>query len=207
MHKLSKAVLYTGKILFGLVILWIISYFLINITIIQITKKSIIQASTVTTILDYVVIPWASVQGLRLSPILQDRVETAIHLYQNKKAKKIIISWDNREKNYKEVDAMYNYLLDRGVLAIDIIKDTKWYDTFETMYNIKHADYKTGTIGIVTQNYHLPRAIFIANALWLEVIGVESDRTTYIHEESYRLRETFARIKSLLEIIRYYIKW
>lgn len=162
------------------------------------------QVEDITTQLDAVVILWASVQWLQLSPILQDRVETWIQMYQRGKAKKIIISGDNGKKYYNEVDAMFAYLRNRKIPADDIIIDTNWFNTFLSISNIKQ-DSTITKIGIVTQEFHLPRALFIAQWIWFDTIGIISDRASYLNSEAFEQRESFARIKAFFQVIWWHI--
>lgn len=205
--KASHIIKKTWLALMILIALSIVAFLAINFIIIQSTKNDIIQIQRITTPLDITIVLGASVEWLQLSPILQDRIETAIELYQAKKTKKIFISWDNGKKYYNEVDAMHNYLRNRGIPEADIITDTGWFTTYQSINNFKKVLNKNhfSDIWIITQAFHLPRAIFIAKALWIEAIGIPSDRAVYKEETTYQKRESLARIKSIFDIIMHYV--
>lgn len=186
--------------LFDVLTLFTLFFIGINLAIMYGTRSSIVQVENISAPLDAVVVLWASVQWLQLSPILQDRVETAIQMYQRGKTKKIIISWDNGKKYYNEVDAMYTYLLNRGIPVKDIIIDELGYNTYRSITHVESYE-NIKTIGIVTQNFHLPRALFIAQWIWLNSVWIVSDRASYFNTQKYELRESFARIKGFFQVI------
>ncbi len=193
-----------SRVFIDLLVLSIIFFIGINATIILGTRSSIVQVQNINQQLEAVLVLGASVQWLQLSPILQDRVETAIQLYKSQKTKKIIISWDNTKKYYNEVDAMYNYIINRGIPAEDIITDTSGTDTYQSMIHLRKMWY-TSTIWIITQNFHLPRALFIAQFIWMHAIGISSDRASYDNNEQYEVRESFARLKAVFDALWYYV--
>lgn len=204
MKKITKILYYISIRLLDLIILGIIFFFGMNYAIVSGTRKDIAPVEDITGTVDAVLILGASVQWLQLSPILQDRVETGIQMYQRKKAKKVIISWDNWKKYYNEVDAMFAYVRNRGVPVEDIIVDVQWYNTFDSIAHVTNIPNIT-TLGIVTQNFHLPRSLFIAQWIGLHSIGIVSDRASYINSDKYEVRESFARIKAFFQVIRWYI--
>ncbi len=204
MKKVTKILKNIGIRLLDLIILWILFFFGINYAIVSGTRKDIASVEDISGTVDAVLVLWASVQGLQLSPILQDRVETGIQMYQRKKAKKIIISWDNGKKYYNEVDAMFAYIRNRWVPVEDIVVDVQWYNTFDSIAHVTSISNIT-TLWIVTQNFHLPRSLFIAQGIGLDSIGIVSDRASYINSDKYELRESFARIKAFFQVIAWYI--
>lgn len=133
--------------------------------------------------------------------ILQDRVTTAVNLYFSGKVKKLLMSGDNRFVDYNEPGSMRAFAISRGVPEEDIVLDyagRRTYDTCyraRTIFGIDHAL-------LVSQNYHLPRAIFTCNALGLRVTGISADRRVY-RSNSYRywtLREVPATLVALWEV-------
>ena len=185
------------------IIICILFFFGINIAIVRWTQGSIIKSQDIDGQYDVVLVPGASVEWLRLSPVLQDRIETAIQMYNNKKTLKVMISWDTWKKNYDEVKAMQVYLRNRGIPPSDILVDTQWSTTFDSVFHLTLFTFKR--IAITTQAFHLPRAIFIAQSLWLSVDWIVSDRSTYKDEGKYERRESFSRIKAFLDVLWYYI--
>lgn len=125
-------------------------------------------------------------------------------MYQRGKAKKIIISWDNGKRYYNEVDAMYAYMRNRWVPPEDIITDSNWLNTYLSIANTKQLiDIKT--LGIVTQEFHLPRAIFIAQWIGIDAVGIVSDRASYNNSDKFETREMFARIKAFFQVVWWHI--
>ena len=135
-----------------------------------------------------------------LSDILEDRVKTGIALYNNGVSDKILMSGDNGRVNYNEVDAMKRYAVARGVDAEDIHTDHAGFSTYDTMYRARDV-FEAKTVIIVTQKFHLSRAVFIARSLGLDAYGVESDLRTYTSESYNNLRELAARVKSVYSVI------
>lgn len=207
MIRLSRFIQYISGALLGVIVLGIMLSMAINAIVLVSTQKKIVKLHNIQEPLDAVVVLGASVVWLQLSPILQDRVETAIRLYQEGKTKKIVISGDNGKKYYNEVDAMENYLRNRWIPTTDIIADKKWFNTFESIYNIWTItnSHNLEKIGVVTQDFHLPRALFIATSLGIDAVGISSDRASYNKKEVYEKREFLARIKSVFDIIQFHI--
>ncbi len=112
------------------------------------------------------------------SPVLEDRVATAAELYFSKKVEKLLMSGDNRFLDYNEPGAMLNYALKLGVPRADIVLDYAGRRTYDTCYRAKVIFGVSAAI-LVTQDFHLPRALFTCNALGLPAVGVSADRRPY----------------------------
>ncbi len=138
-----------------------------------------------------------------VSHMLSDRLTVGYELYQADKAPKIIVSGDHGRKDYDEVNAMKAFLKDKQVPAEDIFMDHAGFSTYESMYRARDI-FKAQKVIIVTQEYHLKRAVFIARELGLEAYGVASDKRYYLVMEQYKLREIAARNKDffLAKIIK-----
>lgn len=139
-----------------------------------------------------------------LSNMLKDRVMVGYDLYVQGQAPKIIVSGDHGRKNYDEVNTMKNFLKSEGVTGQDIFMDHAGFSTYESLYRARDI-FQTRKVIIVTQRYHLLRAIFIARELGLEAYGVASDLHDYGPVmTSYELREMAARNKDfwLAKIIK-----
>lgn len=134
------------------------------------------------------------------SAILQDRLDTAIALYENGVAPKLIMSGDNSESSYNEVMAMCNYAIDQGVPARDIFCDHAGLSTYDSMYRLRHV-FGAQRAVIVTQEYHLYRALYDARGFGIDVLGVSSTKRTYQNMDSYEKREFFARIKDFAGVL------
>lgn len=135
-----------------------------------------------------------------LSPILKDRVDTAYELYQAGKVKRFLLSGDHGQDNYDEVNAMKDYLNAKGVSDEAIFLDHAGFDTYDSMYRAKII-FKVDSAIVVTQRFHLPRALYIARALDLNYIGVSADKRNYQYLESLERREKIANIKAYWEVL------
>lgn len=126
--------------------------------------------------------------------MLRDRLDRGIELYKNGAAPKIIMSGDHGTVEYDEVNAMKQYAIDNGVPSCDIFMDHAGFSTYESIYRAKEV-FAAEKIIIVTQEYHLTRALYIADRLGVDAYGVASDYHTYSGQTSRDLREILARNK------------
>lgn len=130
-----------------------------------------------------------------LSFMLNDRLDQAYELYRLGKAGKVIVSGDHGQKDYDEVNTMKKYLIARGVPPEDVFMDHAGFNTYESVYRARDI-FQVKKVIIVTQEYHLARAVFIAKELGLQACGVAADLHDYGEVMTvYRLRETAARNK------------
>lgn len=136
----------------------------------------------------------------RMSDILKDRVLTALELYNNKKVERILVSGDHGQKKYDEVNTIKEFLLQNEVRPEDIFLDHAGFDTYDSIYRAK-AIFNVESLIIVTQRFHLPRAMYIAKSLNLDAIGVTADRHVYVMENYNQLRESFARLKAFWDVL------
>ena len=126
--------------------------------------------------------------------ILADRLKTAVELYKNGVAPKIIMSGDHSSDEYNEVASMKRYAVEAGVPSEDVFMDHAGFSTYETMYRAKEV-FGAKKVVIVTQEYHLYRSVYIAEKLGMEAYGVASD---FKLDES---REVLARCKDFMTTI------
>lgn len=136
----------------------------------------------------------------RLSPMLEDRIQTALELYQRGKVKRILVSGDHGRVEYDEVNAMKDYLLAAGVPASDIFLDHAGFDTYDSLYRAKHI-FQVNSAIVVTQEFHLPRAVYIARSIGLDAVGMAADKRPYASIRYNKLREWPSRFKAFLNIV------
>jgi len=130
-----------------------------------------------------------------LSSMLNDRVIVGYELYQQGKVPKIIVSGDHGRKEYDEVNSMKSFLKSKGVPGQDVFMDHAGFSTYESLYRARDI-FQVKKVIIVTQHYHLLRAVFIARELGLEAYGVASDIQDYGQVMgAYKIREMAARNK------------
>jgi SanA protein len=135
-------------------------------------------------------------------PVLRDRVETAVLLYQQRKAGKLLMSGDNRFANYNEPEAARRYALQRGVPDEDIILDYAGRRTYDTCYRAKHI-FGVDEAILVTQPFHLPRALFLCNWFGVEATGVEADNRYFLKRfrAYWNFRELFAAFQAAWDVM------
>lgn len=130
-----------------------------------------------------------------------ERLKIGYELYRQGKADRIIVSGDHSRQNYDEVNAMKKYLLDRNVPAEKVFMDHAGFTTYESMYRAR-AIFKVDSLIIVTQEFHLPRAVFLARALGIDACGVATGTGDYVDRYILynNIRETVARAKALVSV-------
>jgi SanA protein len=136
------------------------------------------------------------------SPVLQDRVATAAELYFQGKVKKLLMSGDNRFVDYNEPGAMRAFAIKLGVPEKDIVLDYAGRRTYDTCYRAE-AIFGLEEAILVTQDYHLPRALFTCNLLGLKAAGVPADRRLYTRGPYFywNLRELPATLTAFWEVL------
>ena len=202
MKKLLKII---KSILFKIIIL-IIAAFLVFIFI-----NSYVKSSTENLIIsedealninpDCIIVLGAGVRSDGSpSPMLQDRLITGIELYEKGVSDRILMSGDHTKKGYDEVNTMKSYAVDRGIPSEHIFMDHAGISTYDSIYRAKEI-FQAERIVIVTQEYHLYRALYVAEKLGVEAYGVSSDVRVYAGQEARELREKAARVKDFFKAV------
>ncbi|MGI6028917.1 MAG: SanA/YdcF family protein [Candidatus Heteroscillospira sp.] len=133
------------------------------------------------------------------SPMLADRLERGVELYKAGAAPKIIVSGDHGREYYDEVNVMRSWCLDAGVPAEDLFMDHAGFSTYESVYRARDV-FACKKLIIVTQEYHLYRAVYSARALGLDAYGVASDLRPYGGQFYRDVREVLARVKDFFYV-------
>ena len=175
----------------------------VNAYMVNSTKDKILTAeeSAVLEDVDCILVLGAGVQGTTLSHMLEDRVKTGINLYELGSAPKILMSGDHGQDDYDEVNAMKDYAKAKGVPSEDIFMDHAGFSTYESMYRARDV-FGCKKIIIVSQEYHLHRAIYVAEYLGLEAYGVDSQLRPYAVDTNIynTVREFLARNKEFIYV-------
>lgn len=129
--------------------------------------------------------------------MLEDRLEVGIALYRDGVAPKLLMSGDHGSESYDEVNAMKQYALEKGVDSSDVFMDHAGFSTYDSLYRAREV-FGAEKIVIVTQEYHLYRALYIAESLGIEAYGVASDLHAYAGQEERDIREFLARNKDFV---------
>ena len=183
--------------LFALVVA---AFFVVQLVVVVGTRSSIFSVDDVPAAY-VVIVPGASVlRNGTPSDILADRLIVAANIYAAGKAEKILVSGDNGQDGYDEVNVMRRFLLDKEVAPEDIFLDHAGFDTYDTMYRARHVFGITDAI-VVTQRYHLYRALFVASNLGISATGVTSDLQPYVKQAWFSARETLSRVKAVKDVL------
>lgn len=132
--------------------------------------------------------------------MLNERLMCGIELYELGASPKILMSGDHGKADYDEVNTMKRIAVEEGVPSEDVFMDHAGFSTYETVYRAKEI-FKAEKVIIVTQEYHLYRALYIADKLGLEAYGVTSDQLVYGGQNMREIREILARNKDFFTSI------
>ena len=186
-------------IVLSLVVIAILSFFAIQLYIDRYAQDLIVTPETAPDS-DAVMVLGAFVYSNGIpSPVLQDRLLYAYELYENGRAKKILVSGDHGTKEYDEVNAMRDFLMERGVPREDIFMDHAGFDTYDSMYRAKEI-FQIKTLLISTQEFHMNRALYIARRMGIEAYGYPSPDKDIYNMEVLNLRESLAKVKAFLDV-------
>ena len=174
----------------------------INFYVKKSTKDQIIENGDYSNLkdIDCIIILGAGIWGDSPSPMLQDRLLQGIELYESNVSSKIIMSGDHGREEYDEVNVMKQYAIDNGVPSEDIFMDHAGFSSYESIYRAKEI-FGAKKVVIVTQKYHLYRALHIANSLGLEAYGVGADPRQYVGAIYREIREILARNKDFVKCL------
>lgn len=134
------------------------------------------------------------------TPILKERLDTGIFLYKARVAPKILMSGDNGSVHYDEVTIMKKYAIEQGVPSEDIFLDYAGFSTYESMYRAEYI-FGISKMVIVTQEYHLYRAIYIANSMDIDVVGANATKNILSGQTNRVVRELIAQNKDFFQVI------
>lgn len=183
------------KILLSLGIFFISIIIAINIVVISNTKGRIYTVEELKEEeYDAILVLGAGLKNNKPSKMLKERLDAAKELYDNKIANVIIVSGDHGRINYDEVNVMKQYLIDNGIPSEDIYMDHAGFNTYDSMYRAKSI-FGVDSMVVVTQKYHLYRAMYIAKRLGIKVSGYDALKKTYSGQTYRNIREVLARVK------------
>lgn len=197
MKKISKLV----TAIVTLIIVGIIAVFGINQYVKSVANKNIIQEVKNANKSDAILVLGCQVMDDgSLSLMLKDRLDKAVELYKQGIAEKIIVSGDHGREQYDEVNAMKSYLIENEIPSENIFMDHAGFSTYESLYRAGYI-FKVEKLTVVTQEYHLYRAVYIGNKLGIETYGVPAAKTAYYGQTSREIREILARDKDFVKCI------
>lgn len=139
-------------------------------------------------------------EGGEPSHMLRDRLQRGVEVYELGVAEKLLMSGDHGRTDYNEVETMKQYAIDKGIESENIFMDHAGFSTYESIYRAKEV-FGVKKMVIITQEYHLYRALYIADKLGIEAYGVASDYHIYAGQSMRDLREVLARAKDFVTTI------
>lgn len=172
-----------------------------NLAMVKVQGKKIVTAEEAKNLnAECILILGAGVRGSNPSPMLADRLLEGLDLYKQGVAPKIIVSGDHGKEYYDEVNVMKNYLVERGVPDTDIFMDHAGFSTYESMARAKEV-FGVERMVVVTQEYHLYRALFICDWKNIEALGVSAGTNQYYGQTVRDIREWLARDKDIFSCL------
>lgn len=194
-NKIFKIITILLIILF-LVIIGINTYIIVS------TKSKIYEIDKIKELsdIDIILVLGASAKNGKPSPMLEDRILKGVELYNRNVSEKLIMSGDHIGDNYDEVGVMKNYAINLKVPSEDIFMDHAGISTYDSIYRAKEI-FGVKRMVIVTQKYHLYRALYIARSLGIEAYGVNSEGNNYRGQFIRELREIAGRNKDFIKVL------
>ena len=195
------------KVLYLILILLLIPNILlggINIFVRKSSEKHIFNEQSINVLedgnYDAILILGSGIRNNYPTPILKERLDTGIYLYENDIAPKIIMSGDHGQEYYDEVNIMKEYAIEKGVPSEDIFMDHAGFSTYESMYRAQYI-FGVQKLVVVSQKYHLYRAIYIGRNLGMDVVGANATKTIMGGHRARLTREVFAQGKDFFKVI------
>lgn len=198
---MNRKVLFSSKFVLVIFLAFVISMLSINIYITYKADKYISNdVNSVMPCYTAIVLGASVSKDGDLSPVLADRIQTAIELYHSGKVQRFLLSGDHGRKQYDEVNSMKYFLLANGISSKDIFLDHAGFDTYNSLVRAKKI-FDVDKAIIVTQNFHLPRAVYIGRSIGLDTYGVKADKREYRNMYKLQFRELFANVKAVYEVL------
>jgi len=203
MKKIPKGWKILGIVLTSLIVLGIVCAVTLHTIVVRSTREAILTEEEAAELSPDCIL----VLGARVwddgspSAMLEDRLIVGVDLYQAGISDRLLMSGDHSRVDYDEVNAMKDYAKAAGVPSSHIFMDHAGFSTYESLYRARDI-FGVKKVVIVSQGYHLYRAIYTARALGLEAWGVPSDLRNYPGMPYYEFREKIARIEYVLRCLR-----
>lgn len=198
--RLPKSIRIMAAIVGGCVLLGGTAALAANHVVKKSTTDRIIDVENATTLkdMDCILVLGCQVKADGVpSHMLEDRLRRSVELYQTHTAPKLLMSGDHGRNDYNEVGAMKQYAIEANVPSSDVFMDHAGFSTYESLYRAKEV-FGVQKLVIVSQEYHLYRALYIAEQMGLEAYGVSADYRTYWGQAKREIREILARGKDML---------
>lgn len=188
------------KYILIIILILVVILFGINYYVKFSTSKRIVEDYNSLSDIDAILILGAGVRNNRPSLMLEDRLKKGLELYNNNLSDKIIVSGDHGRNDYDEVNIMKDFLIENDIPSSNIFMDHAGFSTYDSIYRAKEI-FMTKKIVIVSQEYHLYRALYIADKLGMDAYGIKAEPKEYYGDNYRELREIMARIKDFFKVI------
>ena len=193
------------KVIIGLIILICLGLFIsttINFVVISKSDYKILNYDDAVKLddVDAIIVLGCKVNGNEPSMMLKFRLDKGIELYKDMNTK-LLLSGDHGQKEYDEVNAMRDYVLEQEIDTHNVFLDHAGFSTYDSMYRVKEV-FGIKKVIVVTQRYHLYRSLYIANELGIEAYGVSADDIPYpMINKKNEIREFLARNKDFVKVM------
>lgn len=183
-------------------ILGIVALFSINGYMKASVEKRIITIDEAKALegVDCILVLGAGIRDGKPSHMLEDRLNLGIELYKAGASNRLLMSGDHGRIDYDEVNVMKQYAIDAGIPSEDIFMDHAGFSTYESFYRARDV-FEADKIIVVTQEYHMYRALYVGKNMGLDVYGVTSDPRQYSGQSYRDAREILARAKDFIFVI------
>ena len=188
------------KYLGCLIVVGALVVFGIDLYVVFSTKSRIVSEYDSLNDVDCILVLGAGVYDGKPSPMLKDRLDTAVMLFNEGVSEKIVMSGDHMNESHDEVNVMKTYAVEEGIDSSDVFMDHAGISTYDSIYRVKNI-FKAKKVVIVTQEYHLYRALYIAKSLGIDAYGASADTIRYSGQFMRDVREILARDKDFVKTI------
>lgn len=204
-ERVKKRLIIPAFILVTAVLMFVLAGIVLNICVVQSTKSGIFDLEhefSQDKTYDCIIVLGAGLKDDGTpSNMLEDRLRRASEVYFDGASDKILVTGDNGRMEYNETAAMKNYLVKTlGVPGEDVVCDYAGFSTYDSIYRARDVFCVKSAV-VVTQKYHLYRALYIADALGIDAVGTECDYHLYVGQKLRELRECAARSKDFFSTI------
>ena len=198
----KKIIRFTYRLTLTLSLLALIGLFLPKFVVLLYAPSRIFTADNVPKQRIAIVFGAGLLRNGSAGPVLSDRMKTAVVLYQQGKVEKLLLSGDNSLVEYNEPEAMRQYALQAGISEDDLVLDYAGRRTYDTCYRAKYIFQAESAI-LVTQSFHMPRALMICNWFGIESVGVEADNRYFLKRlrTFWHIRELFANFQAAWDVL------
>ena len=195
--RIKKGAVIFISVFLAICVLLAIYVFVINAIVVNSSSTRILEPDDVVDEYDCILVLGCGVVGDRPSDRLEDRLLVAIDLYERGVAPKLLMSGDHGQVDYDEVSVMRSFAIEKGVPSEDIFMDHAGFSTYESVVRAKEI-FGVEKMAVVTQEYHLYRALYISRSFGIDAVGIAADLRPYSKVLYHQFREFAARNKDFI---------